>query len=112
MARSLGLACVACRERAIHIPSAFSVGHFCPLSVILALPLVAIAQDYSTQNIPLIAPKPRLALFKKWAERIHLTVGQPEKVASHHSTQVGSLTYAARTASSKSMCPDPRKVDG
>ncbi|WP_304618221.1 AAA family ATPase, partial [Paracoccus sp. (in: a-proteobacteria)] len=39
---------------------------------------------------------------------LHLRVGQPEKIAHHHPRQFGSLNHAGRTASRKSMGPDPK----
>lgn len=68
---------------------------------------VAVDEDYPAQHSPVIDPRLPVAFGEERLQPLHLRVRQPEKVAHPHPRQFGSLNHAGRTASSRSMGPDP-----
>ena len=70
---------------------------------------IAIDEDNTAQDTPVIDPWHTMALRKKRPKPGHLCVRQPEKIAHRHPRQFGSLNHAAEATSSRSIGPDPRR---
>ena len=64
---------------------------------------IAIGEDYAAEDPSIIDPRLAMALRKERLQPLHLRVGQPEKVAHHHSRQSRSLNHVDQAASSRLM---------